>query len=863
MLLTYEIKHLAIMKISEHANRTEQLFGLRAEDIHKWIDGFFEHDRFDHALKQGTVTRDPYDHRRFRHCKEALNEAYQEFSGQYSRQQIRNVFETHIRDDYDGYIPSRADFENGTFQTKYHDAHDGDELSAVLSANELMDYFDGLHARHSENRGLLNRFTLRIVAPSILALVLFVAAIIFAIVPFVEQSMVEQKRNMLAQLTSSAVSIVDSYIELEQKGELSLQEAQIRAKNEIETMRYGPNNRDYFFIIDSKPTMVMHPYRADLTGQDLSDYRDSDGVAVFVEFTKLVDNHQHGFLEYLWQWNDQADVTTPKLTYVEGIDEWQWIIGTGVYLDDVQQGIDKLEGTLYAIFAAIFAGLVVCIGFVMSQSKVIENRKKRAEIALHEAKDRYRALVESSNEGYILETDGQIIYSNACLHRMVGYSEHDFEQQDIWSRLFTQSPQNTKVLAHLEALFDGGVEPGEFEAQLITKHGNTLDIIVSSSRIFLSEKQGHVLSFRPITRKIYGGSFGVIDEVRDYQPMVADIISKIEQSHSPGHAVETLNQLTVVIRQMIESGCRPEILRRTIGTAYDAAICRFIQLATIELGEPPVPFTFISFGSNARHDMTLFSDQDNAIVFDGATLEPTELKQVRRYFLSLAENVCSMLNRAGYRYCEGLIMASNHQWCLSLDEWNRNFERWIADATAESILELNVFFDIRATYGEGALVDAMHDNIQHQLKRQPSFFTTYAHNCLQHEIPLTATKQIKVENHQGQLTLNLKQCLRPMEIFCRLYALKHDIRESNTVTRLKLLAAKQELDAPTLRDMLYIFDHIWQLRFMNQIDEYTDLCKVNDDIDLAKLSTLERQHLESVLERVSLFHDKVERDFLR
>jgi signal-transduction protein with cAMP-binding, CBS, and nucleotidyltransferase domain len=222
-----------------------------------------------------------------------------------------------------------------------------------------------------------------------------------------------------------------------------------------------------------------------------------------------------------------------------------------------------------------------------------------------------------------------------------------------------------------------------------------------------------------------------------------------------------------------------------------------------------------------------------------------------------------MLNRAGYRYCEGLIMASNHQWCLSLDEWNRNFERWIADATAESILELNVFFDIRATYGEGALVDAMHDNIQHQLKRQPSFFTTYAHNCLQHEIPLTATKQIKVENHQGQLTLNLKQCLRPMEIFCRLYALKHDIRESNTVTRLKLLAAKQELDAPTLRDMLYIFDHIWQLRFMNQIDEYTDLCKVNDDIDLAKLSTLERQHLESVLERVSLFHDKVERDFLR
>ncbi|MFM2667657.1 DUF294 nucleotidyltransferase-like domain-containing protein [Vibrio mediterranei] len=396
--------------------------------------------------------------------------------------------------------------------------------------------------------------------------------------------------------------------------------------------------------------------------------------------------------------------------------------------------------------------------------------------------------------------------------------------------------------------------------RLLTKSGNIVDIIFSSSRIFLSEKQGHVLSFRPITRKIYSGSFGLIEQVSHYQELSSQIVRDIEQSQSQGQTVEALNQLAELIREMIQTGSRPEILRRTIGTAYDAAIRRFIELTIDELGEPPVPFSFISFGSNARHDMTLFSDQDNAIVFE--TPDTADLKSVRRYFLHLAESVCAKLDQAGYRYCEGLIMASNHQWCLSQKEWNDNFSQWIQYATPKSILELNVFFDIRSTYGDERLVNAIQDHIQVLLKQYPGFMSVYAKNCLAHKVPVTLTKQIKTERQQGQLTLNLKECLRPMEIFCRLYALKHDIRESNTVYRLKQLATKHEIDALALREMLYVFDHIWQLRFMNQIIEYSDLRKINDQIVLQDLTPIEQQHLQSVLNRIAIFHQKVQQDFL-
>ncbi|SHO57910.1 DUF294 nucleotidyltransferase-like domain-containing protein [Vibrio quintilis] len=852
------------MKLSEHADRTEKLFGIRAEDIHQWIDGFFDYNGKDHSRTMaGNLDYDPYDHRRFRHCKEALSEAIQTFGDKYTHQQIKDVFETHIRDDYDGYLPSRADFENDTFIAKYHDATRDESLGEVLDANELTDYFDGLHTSDPDSSPSLTRFSLRIVLPTIAAIVLFVTAIIYVIVPLVEDSMLGQKRQMLKALTSTAVSIADNYVTLAQRGVLSTETAQQQAAAEIKAMRYGPENKDYFFITDMHPRMVMHPYRSDLKGKDLTHYTDSEntsGVPVFTEITKLVKTAQHGFLEYQWQWKDDPTVTAAKMTYVEGVKAWQWIIGTGVYLEDVQQEIDRLEHTLYRVFLAITLGLTGMMGYVISQSKVIENRKKRAEMALHEAKDRYRALVESSNEGYILEADGQILFSNTRLHQLLGYTDSELKSHAIWKALFPENPQNSAVLTHLLQLFEHATEPGEFEAQLQTKSGKQIDIILSTSKIFLSEKLGHVISFRPIIRKIYGGSFGTIHRGSDYQQVSADIVTEIEQGNSHGNVVESLNQLPDLIREMIETGTRPDYLRRLIGSTYDAAICRFIELTITDIGEPPVPFSFISFGSNARHDMTLFSDQDNAIVF--ATPEDAELKSIRRYFLHLAEKVCAMLNQAGYSYCEGLIMASNHQWCLSRKEWEANFGRWIQQASPESILELNVFFDIRSTYGEARLVDGIQAHIQQLLRQHPEFLPVYAQNCLSYEVPLNAADEIKTERYEGKASLNLKDCLRPMEIFCRLYALKHDIRESNTMARLKQLHAEEELDAKTFREMVYIFDHIWHLRFMNQIIEYTDLRKVNDVLAINDLTRLEQENLKNVLSRIGVFHEKVIKDFL-
>ena len=255
----------------------------------------------------------------------------------------------------------------------------------------------------------------------------------------------------------------------------------------------------------------------------------------------------------------------------------------------------------------------------------------------------------------------------------------------------------------------------------------------------------------------------------------------------------------------------------------------------------------------------LHTDQDNALIFE--LPEGAECDKVRRYFLHLSDKVCALLNQAGYPYCEGRIMAMNPQWCLSVEEWKSNFTHWITQASPQSILEVNVFFDIRSTYGAHALVTEIQTHITETLNDNQQFFLHYAKNGLSYKPPLNLLGQIKTETHDGVKSINLKECLRPMEIFCRIYALKNNIYEANTMSRLRSLLACGEIKESSFREMVFIFDHIWNLRFMNQIIEYTDLRKVNDVLAIADLTEIEQENLKNVLSKITLFQTKLSFDF--
>ena len=109
------------MRINQHAEHTEKLYGFRAEDIHKWIDQYFNTARFRHSVRRGFLEGwDPFEHRKYLHNRESLPEAQAAFKGLYDAETVEKVFLQHLRDDYRGYIPCRDDFTDPAFLRKYH-----------------------------------------------------------------------------------------------------------------------------------------------------------------------------------------------------------------------------------------------------------------------------------------------------------------------------------------------------------------------------------------------------------------------------------------------------------------------------------------------------------------------------------------------------------------------------------------------------------------------------------------------------------------------------------------------------------------------------------------------------------------------
>ncbi|MBN2126198.1 MAG: methyl-accepting chemotaxis protein, partial [Deltaproteobacteria bacterium] len=118
-----------------------------------------------------------------------------------------------------------------------------------------------------------------------------------------------------------------------------------RASEVIKGLRFGPENKDYFWINDMHPRMVMHPYKPELDGADLTENKDPNGKHLFVEFVKVCREKGEGFVDYHWP-KYGADEPQPKLSFVKLFKDWDWVIGTGVYIDDIDALVAQKRSAL-------------------------------------------------------------------------------------------------------------------------------------------------------------------------------------------------------------------------------------------------------------------------------------------------------------------------------------------------------------------------------------------------------------------------------------------------------------------------------------------------------------------------------------
>jgi len=152
------------------------------------------------------------------------------------------------------------------------------------------------------------------------------------LVYFQSRAVVERRHQELKGLTDTVFSLIVAQHALVKSGQLGESDAKTRALELVSKIRYQGDN--YFWINDLRPNIVMHPTRPELNGKDVSDFKDPNGTALFVEFVKVAKASGSGFVDYMWP-KPGFDKPVEKTSYVALFEPWGWIIGTGVYNDDL------------------------------------------------------------------------------------------------------------------------------------------------------------------------------------------------------------------------------------------------------------------------------------------------------------------------------------------------------------------------------------------------------------------------------------------------------------------------------------------------------------------------------------------------
>jgi methyl-accepting chemotaxis protein len=310
--------------------------------------------------------------------------------------------------------------------------------------------------------------------------VVIIAAFFFVLAwlyPKIKTNMYDAKYLKTRHLVETAWSVMNYYAKLVETNSLSLEEAQNMAKEAVKSMRY--EKTDYFWINDVSPTMIMHPIKPGLDGKDLSNSKDPTGKKLFVEMAQVAKRDGAGFVEYQWEKPGESE-PVPKISYVKLLPDWNWIIGSGIYIDDVQK---EMFQTFIAI---LIVALVIAIG-----SLVLTYFMARSlSIPIYKVS---KGLNESADQ--LASASGQI--SNASQSLAEGASEQAASIEETSSSLEEMSSMTRQNADNAS------------QAHILMKDANKVVIVANQSMSELIDSMSDISKASEETSKI----IKTIDEI--------------------------------------------------------------------------------------------------------------------------------------------------------------------------------------------------------------------------------------------------------------------------------------------------------------------------------------------------------------
>lgn len=362
-------------------------------------------------------------------------------------------------------------------------------------------------------------------------------------------------------------------------------------------------------------------------------------------------------------------------------------------------------------------------------------------------------------------------------------------QQGVSSLLVAEGEQVSGILTDRDLrnrVLAPGRDPNEPVASVMTPDPLTLD----ASRPVLEgivAMVGRGIHHLPLTRD--GRVFGMVT-TRDLLTLQTRhplyLAAQVQKAGSVEALVQVCREIPRVFELLVASGIRAEHVPKVLTTLSDAVTRRLLDLAERQLGAPPVPYAWLAFGSQARGEQSLRTDQDNGLVHTDDA--PSE---AGRYFAGLATFVCDGLDACGYPYCPGQVMATNPAWRQPLAGWLAHFRDWTAVPDPEAVLRTSIFFDLRLVHGDPALGARLAEAVAATGSGPGKgvFLAALARQAARYDVPLGFFRRFVVESRgEHRETLDLKASgLMPLTDLLRVLALQAGIALPGSQARIRAL----------------------------------------------------------------------------
>ncbi len=337
--------------------------------------------------------------------------------------------------------------------------------------------------------------------PVLLSMFLFIGTFFGYILPKVEAHLMDRKREMIHALSEAAMSSVRYYADLANKKSLTVEEAQQQAIAHLRSLRYGPEGKDYFWINDTHPTMIMHPYRTDLEGKDVTETRDPAGKKLFQDFLRAVKATGGGYVSYHWQWQDDPGRIFSKISYVQEFKPWHWIVGTGVYVEDVRAQIDTITQRMTFIFLGILAVIALLSVYIVWQGAAGESQRRDMEESLRNSENKYRLLAETAREIILLfDSNLKISYANSAWIRISGYLLSEMTDMAIIDMI--PPDQQDAFKAKIDKIGDDQPDDYLLETTFVLKDARTITVEATFAKLDTGDQfSTFLMTARDITER--------------------------------------------------------------------------------------------------------------------------------------------------------------------------------------------------------------------------------------------------------------------------------------------------------------------------------------------------------------------------